>query len=94
MTNFDPFIIRCARQVYCNLKMTGRAELLSNTSGKPLAELNKMQQVMLLFDKKKLESIVIAFLQNSKHNKTLEDFVAQLDLALEAFCKILLYLLE
>lgn len=87
MANFDPFIIRCAKQVYYNLNMTGRITLLSNISGKLPAELDKMQQVMLLFDKDKLDSLVKKFIQNNNKRKTLEDFVSDLDLELKVFCK-------
>lgn len=85
MSTLNPIIIRCAKQVYNNLRLPRQLESVTNTSLP--AELNKMQQIVLLFNEAKLEDIVKKFLQLPKPNKTLNDFIAQLDSELEIFCK-------
>lgn len=85
MTSLSPTILRCAKQVYNNLNLSSHIENLSNT---PMpVELSKMQQIVLLFNETKLEEVVKKFIQTSTPNKSVTDFIAQLDTELEVFCK-------
>ncbi|KAI8647866.1 RNA dependent RNA polymerase-domain-containing protein [Parasitella parasitica] len=81
MSTLEPLIIRCAKQIYHNLKLTNRIRLLSNaaTNNSLPSEVVKMQQIVAIADGKTLERIVRSFLQDSKPNKSLNDFVSLLD---------------
>ncbi|KAI7908225.1 RNA dependent RNA polymerase-domain-containing protein [Cokeromyces recurvatus] len=81
--SLNPFISRCAKQIYHNLKLTDRIGLLSNEVLP--AEVIKMQQVLLLLDQAKLESLVKKFLQTINPNKSLDDFMFMLDSELKVF---------
>lgn len=86
MSTINPIVIRCAKQIYNNLKLSRQLETLSNTSTTP--EISKMQQIVLLLSEAKLQEIVKRFLQMPKPNKTLGDFISQLDSELEIFCEL------
>ncbi|CAO3610910.1 unnamed protein product [Mucor fragilis] len=82
MSTLDSLIIRCAKQIYHNLKLTSRIQTLSSAT--PAAtlpvEVVKMQQIIAIGDKATLESLVRSFLQDTRPNKTLQDFTTLLDL--------------
>ncbi|CEP16365.1 hypothetical protein [Parasitella parasitica] len=81
MPTLEPVIIRCAKQIYHNLKLTHRIRLLANaaTNTSLPPEVVKMQQLVAIADGKTLEKIVRSFLQDTRPNKSLNEFVALLD---------------
>ncbi|KAL9551303.1 hypothetical protein MBANPS3_004328 [Mucor bainieri] len=80
MSMLDSLITRCAKQIYHNLKLTSRIQLLNNATAATLPqEVLKMQQIVAIADKATLETIVKSFLQSSKPNKSLQDLTALLD---------------
>jgi hypothetical protein len=87
MSKIDPFIARCAKQIYHKLQLTERIQQLSNDKAPLPVEVMKMQQVLLLLDKTKLDSIVKSFLQSTQVNKNINDFISKLDQELMIFSK-------
>ncbi|KAI9480764.1 MAG: RNA dependent RNA polymerase-domain-containing protein [Benjaminiella poitrasii] len=85
MSALDSFISRCAKQIYHNLKLTDRISLLSNAKEALPAEVIKMRQVLLLFDQAKLDSLVKKFLQTTRPNRSIGDFISLLDSELKIF---------
>lgn len=90
MSTLDSLIIRCAKQIYHNLKLTSRIQTLSSAT--PAAtlpvEVVKMQQIIAIGDKATLESLVRSFLQDTRPNKTLQDFTTLLDLETQKLGKL------
>jgi hypothetical protein len=87
MPILDPFITRCAKQIYHKLQLTERIQQLTNDKAPLPVEVVKMQQVLLLLDKTKLDTIVKSFLQNTQVNKSITDFISKLDQELAIFSK-------
>jgi len=90
MSTLEPLIVRCAKQIYHNLKLTSRIQLLNNatpTTNLPL-EVVKMQQIVAIADKTTLERIVRSFLQDTKPNKAIDHFISLLDQEMEMLGKL------
>lgn len=92
MSAIDPFITRCAKQIYHKFQLTDRIQLLSIGNAPLPVEVVKMQQVVLLLDKTKLDNIVKSFLQGTHASKNINDFISKLDQELMIFSKFALFL--
>lgn len=90
MSTLDSLIVRCAKQIYHNLKLTSRIQILNNaTPATSLPEeVAKMQQIVAIADKPTLEKIVRSFLQDTRPNKAIHDFMALLDQEIQRLGKL------
>ncbi|KAK4520857.1 uncharacterized protein ATC70_006738 [Mucor velutinosus] len=85
MSTLDSLIIRCAKQIYHNLKLTSRIQILNNATPATTLpeEVVKMQQMIVIADRATLERIVRSFLQDTRPNKTIQDFMALMNQELQ-----------
>ncbi|KAI8977037.1 RNA dependent RNA polymerase-domain-containing protein [Mycotypha africana] len=82
-SDLDPFIARCAKAVYNNLRLPLKIQQLSNVNNDLPVEILKMQQVVALLDKNKLDAIIKKFLQNGNPKKSIQDLIDKLDSELQ-----------
>ncbi|KAI8080103.1 RNA dependent RNA polymerase-domain-containing protein [Gilbertella persicaria] len=84
MTAMDPKVMRYMKQVYNNLNLASRIPLLSNDKLPSPVEADKVKALLGL-DEPKLNQTIKSFLQNTKPNKSITDFIDMIDKELEKY---------